>query len=179
MSQGLINRKGFPRWVLLVSSSFVPSPLLLRWPKMPNRVEKQKRSSTLQRHNLLALFEECCFDAMPCSRCTEKGLRCRWVDEKKQTKQQKKNETNTRLVRLRRHREAVVAKGVKMVQEGLRDMEELEEFESRETAAVVDSRAQGAVGVIDWSSVGLEWPEGLTLGPSSASLGIAESSGGS
>src|SRR3569833_780257 len=83
MSQGLINRKGFPRWVLLVSSSFVPSPLLLRWPKMPNRVEKQKRSSTLQRHNLLALFEECCFDAMPCSRCTEKGLRCRWVDEEK------------------------------------------------------------------------------------------------
>jgi len=93
--------------------------------------------------------------------------------------QQKMNESFARLVRLRRQREAVVAKGVKMVQEGLRDMEELEEFESRETDAVVDSRAQGAVDVIDWSSVGLEWPEGLTLGPSSASLGIAESSGGS
>lgn len=93
--------------------------------------------------------------------------------------QQKMNESFARLVRLRRQKEAVVAKGVKMVQEGLRDMDEVDEFERRESEAVVEARAQGAVDVIDWSAVGLEWSEGFTLGPSEASAGPLGSAGGS
>ena len=89
------------------------------------------------------------------------------------------NESLARLHRVRRQKKFVVEKGVRMVMENLRDMDEVEDLDRRELDAVVDARAQGAVDVIDWSSVGLDWTEGLTLGPSSASLGIAESSGGS
>ena len=93
--------------------------------------------------------------------------------------QQKMNETLGRLMRLRRQRGMVKQKGIELLKRGFEDMDELEEAERRESDAAVDARVQGAVDVIDWSSVGLNWTEGLTLGPSSASLGIAESSGGS
>ena len=89
------------------------------------------------------------------------------------------NESLARLHRVRRQKKFVVEKGVRMVMENLRDMDEVEDLDRRELDAVVGARAQGAVDVIDWTSVGLDWTEGLTLGPSSASLGIAESSGGS
>ena len=79
-------------------------------------------------------------------------------------------------MRLRRQRDHVKQKGVEMLRRNLEDMDELEEAERRESDAVVEARAQGAVDVVDWSSVGLEWTEGLTLGPSSASLEIAGSS---
>jgi hypothetical protein len=54
---------------------------------MPDRVEKQKRNSTVSRHNLLALFDEFGFDAMPCSRCSGEGIPCRWLpDDRSKTK---------------------------------------------------------------------------------------------
>ena len=57
-------------------------------------------------------------------------------------------------------------------------MDEVEDLDRRELDAVVDASAQCAVDVIDCSSVGLDWSEGLSLGPSSAPVGIAESCGG-
>ena len=52
-------------------------------------------------------------------------------------------------------------------------------MERQESDAVVDARVQGAVDVIDWSAVGLEWPEGLTLDPSSTSAEVVGNVGGS
>jgi hypothetical protein len=67
--------------------------------------------------------------------------------------QRQLSEKLSRLARLRRQKEVILSKGKEMVIRGLKDLDELEQVEQAEMEAVIDVQAQGAVGVIDWSTV--------------------------
>jgi hypothetical protein len=99
--------------------------------------------------------------------------------------QKKLNERLARLSRLRRQKRMLISKGTKMVQENLANMDAVDESDrveaerlTAESQVVADVHAMGAVDVIDWSAVGLDFSGWVPSSEQSTSEPAGPGSGG-
>lgn len=93
--------------------------------------------------------------------------------------ERRSRESVARLIRLRRQKESLTSKGKVLVERGLEDLDELEAEEAARSAVPEAPLLPLLDPEFDWDSVGLDLSESFTLDPSSTSVGVVESSGGS